>query len=217
MFSNLTDRHFEQIGNMATTPYTQLPEYELNPYTTQNFVIGIALEKYQNKLNMNEKLRKEYNDFIFSDKEMYNHTWNYDERIVKPAEYLFLTKIIIPENKTNISSKHINIKPDRLIINNNDYDNDSFLLCTETFSTTANVSTPKYKSETNTPFTPRRPKIFKHGMHAFNNIDKVTKSSNKIKPHNNKADTKKSYKKINDTKKPYKKINDTKKSHKKKL
>jgi len=201
MFSNLTDRHFEQIGNMATTPYVQSPEYELNPYTTQNFVIGLALEKYQNKFILNEKLRKEHHDYIFSDSELYKHTWNYDERIVKPAEYLFVTKIAIPEPSKQIEKRNkskpmfidvINTNP------NNRYNSDidiSTLLCTESFESFDSINNSISLNNKKSSFTPRRPKTFKYNMRAVNNI---TKS----KP---------------DMKKSHKKISGAKKSHKKKL
>jgi hypothetical protein len=194
MFQNLNDADFKMIGNMPYEPYIQSPDYEVNQNTTANFVLILSLEEYHDKLVLNEKLCKENDACVFPYLKKNTHTWNYDERIVKPAEYLFLTKIVIPEppkKRTKSNPLFVDVQNTK-----NRYNSDteiSSLLCTESFDSLESINNSISLNNNKSTFTPRRPKTFKYNMRAVNNITKP------------------------DTKKSHKKTSNTKKSHKKKL
>ena len=190
MISNLTDKHFEIIGNMPTIPYIPDPYFAPNPNTSLNFdnytdnphnIIFLDLEKYVIKKKYNAELRIRQNRIFDPNFELYSHTWNYDESIVTPYEYTLITKIDIP----SISKKKISP------IFQNPYDSDvAFLMCNEKFTSSDLTPTSQPLQQLNQErHIPRRLRIFTYAFKAFSNSENVIskrsptqKKSSKMSP-----------------------------------
>lgn len=166
MFSNLTDEHFNIIGNMPIIPYEPDPYYAPNPNTSPNFIyntdnpdryyhIYLDIEKFEKKLKYNQELRIQQNKIITDEVEFaLRHSWNYNEHKVTPYEYTLLTKIIIPDNKIIVPHNNQSLP-----------ENIDYLLCTESSSSLF---------KTVQPHTPRRIKCFNYAFVANNNTRNIT-------------------------------------------
>jgi hypothetical protein len=221
MFQTITDRYFDYIGNMPTTPYIPDSYYAPKPDTSLNFETYIInpfvynskrfncldLEEYEQNIKLNEQIRIKQNKIFDPKYEIYDHTWNYDERIVTPYEYSLITKIDIPK-ASNIPKISITSA-----IKVYDYA-DALLMCNETFSPPESLSVA--------PHVPRRRRVFNHSFIANpNSANLPLKTSPKAPktppkaPKTPKANNQKFT--TSNNKKSHKKISHKKISHKKKL